>query len=306
MPEITLLGTGGMMPLSYRWLTSCYYFQNGHAVLIDCGEGTQIALTEAECRHNRVDVILLTHMHADHVSGLPGFLLSMGNAERTEPLDIYLPDGKVPVIKGLLSICDRLPFRVRFNELPLDRECEFDLPQIDPLLTARSLPVRHSTHCLGYSLTLSRRQEFQPERAKELQIPVQYWRVLHSGEAVTLEDGRTITPDLVTVANRRPIKLTYVTDTLPFKAIAEFAKDSQLFICEGMYGDKSKKSDMNAKGHMLMQDACRLAEQANAERLWLTHYSPACPAPWVYEEELKALFPAVVIPKDGRKIDLKE
>ena len=306
MPEITLAGTGGMMPLTYRWLTSCYYFQNGHAVLIDCGEGTQIALTAAELRHSKVDVILLTHMHADHVSGLPGFLLSLGNSGREEPLDIYLPEGKTGVIKGLLSICDRLPYQVRFNELPLDRECSFELPQIDPLLEARSLPLRHSTHCLGYSLTLTRRQEFRPERAKELDIPVKFWRVLHSGEAVTLDDGRVITPDMVTLANRRPIKFTYVTDTLPFKAISEFAKGSQLFICEGMYGETDKKQDMNQKGHMLMQDACKLALDAEVEQLWLTHYSPACPAPWVYADELKKIFQNVVITKDGRKIEIKE
>ena len=111
---------------------------------------------------------------------------------------------------------------------------------------------------------------------------------------------------MVTLANRRPIKFTYVTDTLPFKAISEFAKGSQLFICEGMYGETDKKQDMNQKGHMLMQDACKLALDAEVEQLWLTHYSPACPAPWVYADELKKIFQNVVITKDGRKIEIKE
>lgn len=306
MPEVTLAGTGGMMPLTYRWLTCCYYQQNGHAVLIDCGEGTQIALTAADCRHSKIDVILITHTHADHVSGLPGLLLSLGNSGRTEPLDIYLPEGKTKIVCGLLNICDRLPYPVRFNELPLDRECSFVLPQIDPLLQVRSLPLCHSTHCLGYSLTLTRRQEFQPQKAKELEVPLKLWRVLHGGEAVTLDDGRVITPEMVTVANRRPIKVTYVTDTLPIASITEFARGSQLFICEGMYGEREKKSDMNSKKHMLMQDACRLAAAAEAETLWLTHYSPACPAPWVFKDELRKIFPAVTISKDGQKIELKE
>ena len=91
MTDICLIGTGGMMPLKERWLTSCYIEHEGKAVLIDCGEGTQIALTCADCKISRIDVLLITHIHADHISGLPGFLLSLGNASRTEPLDIYLP-----------------------------------------------------------------------------------------------------------------------------------------------------------------------------------------------------------------------
>ncbi len=306
MPEICLIGTGGMMPLKNRWLTSCYYEYEGHALLIDCGEGTQIALAAADRKISRIDMLLLTHMHADHVSGLPGFLLSLGNSSREEPFDIYLPEGKTQTIKNLMSICGMLPFEVRFTELPTDRRFEFIAEQISPLVKIESIPLRHSTVCLGYSVTLNRRQEFQPQAAKELDIPVKYWRTLHSGESVTLEDGRLITPDMVTLSNRRPIKLAYVTDTLPFNAIADFAKDSQLFICEGMYGDPDKKQSMNEKGHMLMQDACRLAENAGAEQLWLTHYSPAEMNPKYYEKELKKLFPAVTVSFDGISLDIKE
>lgn len=295
-----------MMPLKNRWLTSCYYEYEGHALLIDCGEGTQIALAAADRKISRIDALLITHTHADHVSGLPGFLLSLGNASREEPLDIYLPAGKTGVIKSLMSICGHLPFEVRFTELPTDRRFSFTAERLSPLLTIESLPLRHSTTCIGYSVTLNRKQEFQPQTAKELGVPVQFWRVLHSGESVTLDDGRIITPDMVTLANRRPIKMTYVTDTLPFNGIAEFAKDSQLFICEGMYGDREKKQSMNEKGHMLMQDACELAAKSGAEKLWLTHYSPAEMNPKYYEKELKKLFPAVTVSIDGINIEIKD
>ena len=306
MPEIVLIGTGGMMPLKDRWLTACYYEYEGHAVLIDCGEGTQIALTEADCKISRIDALLITHTHADHVSGLPGFLLSLGNASRTEPLDIFVPEGRVNIIRNLMCICDKLPFEVIFHELPTDQRCVFGLDMISPLISAESIPLRHSTTCLGYSITLTRKPEFKPEAAKALGVPVQFWRVLHSGQAVTLDDGREITPDMVTDDNRRPIKLTYVTDTRSFGEIADFAKGSQLFICEGMYGDREKKKSMNEKGHMLMQDACALAHKAGAERLWLTHYSPAEVNPKHYEKELKKLFPEAVISCDGQRIEIKE
>ncbi|MCD8095594.1 MAG: ribonuclease Z [Ruminococcus sp.] len=306
MPEITLVGTGGMMPLKYRWLTSCYIEHNGSAVLIDCGEGTQIALAQAECKISRINVLLITHTHADHVSGLPGFLLSLGNSERTEPLDIYVPYGKTKIIKNLMCICDRLDFDVRIHELSTKDESSFIAETIDPMLEVRSLPLRHSCDCLGYSLTFRRKQVFLPDEAKRLDVPLEKWKILHRGESVLLDDGRTITPDMVTQNSRRPIKITYVTDTLPFAAISEFAYGSQLFICEGMYGDRDKKKSMNHKGHMLMQDACRLAQNAQAEQLWLTHYSPAEFYPENYSKELKKLFENIVISKDGQKTEIKD
>lgn len=306
MPDICLLGTGGMMPLKNRWLTSLYYEYEGSALLIDCGEGTQIALAESGAKISRINMLLITHTHADHVSGLPGFLLSLGNASRTEPLEICLPEGRVQTIRNLMSICDRLPFEVIFRELPTKEKCSFIAEKLDPLITIESLPVRHSTTCLGYSVTLNRRQEFQPDRAKELGVPLPMWRLLHSGESVTLDDGRVITPDMVTLANRSPIKVTYVTDTLPFPAIADFAQDSRLFVCEGMYGDEDKKQSMNEKGHMLMQDACKLAEKAGAGALWLTHYSPAEMNPMRFDKELKKLFPNVTVTSDGKWITIKE
>ena len=89
--DICLLGTGGMLPLKNRFLTSCYIEHEGRAVLIDCGEGTQVAAAKAQIKISRIEAILITHTHADHITGLPGLLLSIANTERTEPLEIYVP-----------------------------------------------------------------------------------------------------------------------------------------------------------------------------------------------------------------------
>lgn len=304
MPEICLLGTGGMMPLKDRWLTSCYIGHNGRAVLIDCGEGTQIALAEQGKKISRIDTVLITHCHADHVSGLAGFLLSMGNSSRTQPLDIFLPEGKTPMIKNILCICDRLPFEVNFHELSLSGKTEFSCAQIDTMLKISSLPLRHSTDCLGYSLSFGKKAEFLPERAKALDIPVKYWKALHCGETVILDDGREVSGAQVTGSPRKPVKITYVTDTLPFNGIADFAFGSDLFICEGMYGDETKKQSMDKKGHMLMQDACKLAEIAECKRLWLTHYSPAEKDPEEYAHKLRLIFPNVTVSRDGQCCEL--
>ncbi len=303
MPDICLLGTGGMLPLKNRFLTSLYAEYNGKAVLIDCGEGTQVAFAQHDRKLSRIETVLITHGHADHITGLPGLLLSLGNCSRTEPLAVYVPAGWERTVKNLLSVCDCLPFEVQLHVLEL-RPQSWTADKIDPMLEISTLPVDHKVPCMGYSLTLRKKPVFLPEQAKALEIPVQFWKLLHQGQEVTLPDGRHILPEQVTGDSRKNIKLTYVTDTRPIPEIVNFAKDSDLLICEGMYGDPEKKQSMNQKGHMLMQDACRIAGQAGANALWLTHYSPAEMNPEAFQEELKAIFPAVVISRDGQSISL--
>ncbi len=303
--EITLLGTGGMMPLKNRFLTSLYAEHEGGAVLIDCGEGTQVAFGQHGMKLSRLEAMCFTHRHADHVAGLPGLLLSLGNTGRTEPLPIYCGKSCADTVRHLLAVTGGLPFEVTVEVLPEREAAEIRLPQMDPLFRITTLPLSHSVPCIGYRIELGKKPEFQPDRARALDIPVQFWKRLHAGETVTLEDGRTITSDAVTGQPRKPLVITYTTDTLPIPSIAEFAKGSDLFICEGMYGDPEKKASLNEKRHMLMQDACRLAKEAGAARLWLTHFSPAEKHPQDYEKELHALFPDTVIPQDGMHITLK-
>ena len=305
MPNVTLLGTGGMLPLKNRFLTSCYIEHNGKAILIDCGEGTQVAFAKHGLKLSRVEMICITHAHADHVTGLPGLLLSLGNTERHEPLHLYLPASAEGVLRSLIQVCGKLPYPIAFHTLPERESVTFTANDVDPMLKITTLPLRHTMPCLGYCAELHRKPEFQPERAKALDIPVQFWKRLHAGETITLPDGREIHSAQVTGAPRASVRIVYTTDTLPIPIIAGFAKGADLFICEGMYGEQDKKQSMNEKRHMLMQDACHLAVQAQAKRLWLTHYSPAEMHPEQYGDDLKEIFPDVTISKDGEHIELK-
>lgn len=117
MLDVCLLGSGGMMPLPYRWLTALMTRYNGSSLLIDCGEGTQIAIKEKGWSFKPIDVMCFTHYHADHIAGLPGILLTMGNAERTEPLTMIGPKGLERVVSALRMIAPELPFELRFIEL---------------------------------------------------------------------------------------------------------------------------------------------------------------------------------------------
>ena len=138
----------------------------------------------------------------------------------------------------------------------------------------------------------------------EKQQKKKFWKRLHNGETVTLADGLRVPPEAVTGEKKRPLKITYATDTLPVAELELFALDADLLICEGMYGSYDKKQSMNEKRHMLMQDACNIAKRAGVKRLWLTHYSPAEKEPSAYSDELRQIFPDTVISADGEKITL--
>ena len=222
------------MPLPYRWLTSMMARCSGSNLLIDCGEGTQVALKEKGWSPKPIDIICFTHYHADHISGLPGLLLTMGNAERVEPLTLIGPKGLERVVGALRTIAPELPFELRFVELTENRE----RMQMGPYVID-AYRVNHNVLCYGYSITIPRTGRFDVERARSKEIPQKFWSRLQKGEEIEHE-GRLLTPDMVLGPDRRGLKVTYCTDTRPVPVIAEYAAGADLFICEGMYGEKEK------------------------------------------------------------------
>ena len=293
MINVTLVGTGGMVPLPGRYLASCHIEYNGKAILVDCGEGTQISLQKGKLSLNKIDTILFTHCHADHVTGLPGLLLTIGNNGRTDPINIIAPRGSAKIINSLLVVCGYLPFEVKIAELHDTKSQEFN--QIGLKIT--SIPLKHHINCLGYSFELNLKPHFQPEKAKTLNIPVKLWRLLHGGDEVVVDD-KTITPDMVLGSPRKPIKISYVTDTRPVKLINEVVKDSDLFICEGMYGNDEMFDSAVAKMHMIFSEAANISLNANVKELWLTHFSPSMPNPEEYKKFAEKIFSNTVIGKD--------
>jgi ribonuclease Z len=298
MLDLCLLGTGGMMPLPHRWLTSLMLRYNGSSLLIDCGEGTQISIREKGWSFRPLDVICITHFHGDHISGLPGILLAMANSDRTEPLLMIGPKGLSRVVNSLRVIAPELPFTIEFIELTeTEQHIETHGYHID------AFRVNHKIMCYGYSISIPRAGLFNVEKAKENEVPLKYWSRLQKGEIIEAE-GRMYEPHLVLGEPRKGIKVTYTTDTRPTDSIRKNAKDSDLFICEGMYGETEKDHKAAEYKHMTFYEAAQLAKDAEVSELWLTHYSPAMTNPSVYEKDVKKKFPGAVISSDGQKITL--
>ena len=298
MLDVCLLGTAGMMPLPYRHLTALMTRFNGSDLLIDCGEGTQVAIREKGWSVNPLDTILFTHYHADHISGLPGMLLSMGNAERTEPVTMVGPRGLIRVVNSLRVIAPELPFEIRFVELT---EPEETLELNGYRITA--FRVNHNVTCYGYSLEIDRAGRFDAARAKAQEIPLKFWNPLQKGK-VCVEGGVVYTPEMVMGPPRKGLKVTYCTDSRPCKSIAAHAKDADLFICEGMYAEPEMLEKAKQKKHMTFYEAAALARDADAGELWLTHFSPSMSRADRYMGEVQKIFPGTVLGKDGMSKEL--
>lgn len=297
MLDVALLGTGGMMPLPDRFLTSLMLRLEGRMMLIDCGECTQVTMKQLGWGFKNIDVICFTHYHADHISGLPGLLLTIGNSARAEPLTLVGPKGLVKVYEGLKTICPELPFQVNIVELEPNESINISVFNIN------SLKVNHKITCYAYRVDVKRAGRFNVEKAVALNVPKKVWSILQKQPSAEF-DGKIYTSDMVLGDGRKGLSVSYCTDTRPVDALPNFVKDSDLFICEGMYGEEEKINKAREYKHMLFSEAARIAKQGNVKEMWLTHFSPAMPFPEMYIKNAKNIFENTLLGQDRKSVSL--
>jgi ribonuclease Z len=289
MIDVVLLGTGAMVPLPGRWLSSAMMRVGGSLILLDCGEGTQVAMRQRHWGFRKLDTICLSHLHADHVAGVPGLLHTLANAGKTDPLTILGPEGTIDVIRGLRTVAPYLPYDVIVHELVDGATVEG--PEGIAIRVAEGF---HRVPVLGYRFAVARAPRFDPERARALGVPVQQWSLLQRGERVIV-GGREIAPGDVCGDARAGVSLGFVTDSRPIEAIRDLVCGVDLLISEATFGSDDDTGKAERRGHMTFREAATLARDAGVGHLWLTHFSAGMEHPEMWRDNAAEVFPEVTV-----------
>jgi len=272
---IQFLGTSAGTPTRSRGLPSVLVYDGRRYILLDCGEGTQYRLLQVGVSVCRIDIVLITHLHGDHVFGLPGLISSMALLGRVKNLKIFGPVGLLDMLESCIKFLNTLPFKVEIFEIEDFNDTNPKIILAEDDLEISCIKTMHSTTNFAYRLRwYIPLGKFKPEVAKKLNIPTRYWKLLHTGHVVTLEDGRIIRPeDVVELRRRQPLTIVYTGDTAPCENVVEISKDADVLIHEATFSGDEKPEDVWSQGHSRTIDAANIAARANVKMLILTHIS---------------------------------
>ncbi|HVO37396.1 MAG TPA: ribonuclease Z [Spirochaetia bacterium] len=301
--EVFVLGTGGMMPLPGRGLTSALVRREGELFLFDCGEGTQIGLRRLNLRWKKITSIFISHTHADHVTGLPGILMLSSQVDRDEPLYIYGP----PKIREFVEAMRRtLDMYINYEIIVREVEGKCTIVEAEDYVI-RSHPLQHTKQCLGYCIEEKKRPGiFFPEKALALNVPRgPLWSRLQGGETVNLPDGTSVRPGQVMGDERNGRKFCFVTDTVAAAGLADFVSGADLLICEGMFADELAETAAE-KRHLTAAQAARIARDGKVKEMGLIHYSPRYSDRELKKllQEAREIFPAAFLTRDLQHIEM--
>lgn len=297
--DLVFLGTSGSMPTAQRAPTAILLRRGGERLLFDCAEGTQRQLLRSGIGLIELREVFLTHYHADHYLGLPGMLKTFALRGREAPLTVYGPPGLVDLFGTLRRIFGKLTYRVELVEIrPGDA-----LERGDYALA--TFPVEHGVSAVGYALVEETRPgRFDVAAADGLGIPAGPERgALQRGEAITLADGRTITPDAVLGPPRPGRKVVLGGDTAPSQSVLEAARGADVLVHEATFAEEERERARET-AHSTARDAAELARAAEVGMLALTHLSNRYFGPELVREA-RAVFPDTVVPKDFDIIDVR-
>jgi ribonuclease Z len=300
--RVTFLGTGGAIPTTERAPSALFVNREGDRLLFDCGEGTQRGMMRFNTGFG-IDRLFVSHLHGDHVLGIPGLVQTLGFNDRTEPLTVHCPPGTAADLDDLIHAVGHQPgFPVRVEPVaPGEVAFETDEYAVSAFETA------HRTRSQGYVLAEDDRPgRFDRPRAEELGVPVgPAFGRLHAGETVELEDGTVVEPDQVVGPPRPGRTLVYTADTRPRERTVEVAADADLLVHDATFADEMADRARDT-AHSTGREAGEIAQRAGADRLALVHVSSryAGDASPIRREARGAFDGECLLPDDGDRIEV--
>jgi ribonuclease Z len=298
--DVIFLGTGGSLPTKERGLPAVALRRDGELFLFDCGEGTQRQMMHAGLGFNRPMSIMISHLHGDHILGLPGLLQTMSSLIRDKPLDLYGPEGISAYLASLrrtLGFAANFPVRVK--ELKPGQEVSKGAYNI------KTTNAMHDITCLAYALIETDRPgRFHPEKAKRLGVPEgPSWKQLQMGKEVSIE-GKTVTPRQVIEEPRPGLKIVYAIDTRPSDEVKLLAKGADLLMHDGGFAE-DRRDKAKEYFHSTAREAARVAKVARVRKLALVHISAVTRDDSILLKQARSVFKATIVPKDLMVLSLK-
>ncbi len=299
--HVIFLGTAGSIPTPQRSLPAVAIRRKGELILFDCGEGVQRQMIQAGVGFHRKTKVFVTHLHGDHMLGLPGLFQTMSLLDRERKLEVYGPSG----IKAFVDAIEQtvqftLTFPIEVSEIKnsgvVCEEKEYEV---------HATWADHVTHSLAYALIEKPRPgKFHVDMAKSLGVPEgPLWSRLQHGSAVKLPDGRVVRPEEVLGPPRSGRKIVYTGDMRPSKILIKFAQNADLLIHDATFDDQLLER-AHEDGHSTPSQAAETAKKARAKWLVLTHISARYKDPTLLLEQAKKVFPRVDVAEDFMKIEL--
>jgi ribonuclease Z len=298
--QVIFLGTGGSIPTPKRGLSAIAVTRKEELLLFDCGEGTQRQMILAGVSFHRKTKIFVTHMHGDHILGLPGLLQTMSLLNREKKLEIYGPRGIKAFIEAISQTVQfTLTFPVQVSEIDPGLVCE------EKDYEVYSIQSNHITPSIAYSLMEKPRPgRFHPKKAKMLGVPEgSLWSRLQGGSSVKLSNGRIVEPEMVLGSPRPGRKIVYTGDTRPSENLERLAENADLLIHEATFDDELLERAVE-DGHSTPSQAAKTAKKSGVRRLVLTHISARYKDASVLLKQARKFFSKTELAEDFLKIDL--
>jgi ribonuclease Z len=297
--QITFLGTSASIPTPKRALSAVAIRRKNELILFDCGEGTQRQMIQAGVGFHKPTKIFVTHLHGDHILGLPGLLQTMALLGRTTKVELYGPAGIKQFIEAInQTVPHMLTFPLEVYEKTAGTVCE------EKEYTIQAAETVHIDPSLVYAFTEKPRPgRFYPKKARELGVPEgPLWSKLQAGKQVTLQDGRVVLPENVLGQPRRGRKIVYTGDTGYSENVVELAKNADLLIHESTFEDELMPRALE-DNHSTPSIAARTAKEANVKQLVLTHISARYNNANKLLEQAQKIFPNTVVAHDFLKLE---